>query len=81
MKLRYPEIAIAAGVRGLVIVLAFVNQDGEVAMVAIQKGLPNTGLDEAAIEAVKSTLFTPAMLKGEAVGAWIAVPLNFRLPF
>lgn len=80
-QLHYPEIANAAGIQGLVIVQAFVNKNGAVTLVVIQKGIPHTGLNEAAMEAIKNTLFTPAMLNGEAVGTWIAIPVNFRHGF
>jgi len=76
-RIRYPKIAIAAGVKGLVIVQAFVNEDGTVTSVVIQEGLANTGLDEAAMRGIERTPFTPATLNGEAMATWVAIPVNF----
>ncbi len=78
-QLRIPGIAQAAGLHGTVIVQAYVSAGGEVTMVAIQQGMPNTGLDEAAKNSINNTLFIPAMMNGVAVGTWIAIPVNFRL--
>ncbi len=77
----YPPIAIDAGVKGTVIVQAYVSTEGEVTSVMIQRSIPNTGLDEGAMEAIKNTTFTPAMLNGEAVGTWIAIPVYFGIQY
>lgn len=74
----YPPLAIEAGVKGTVIVQAYVGEEGKVISVMIQRSIPNTGLDEAAMAGIKNTTFTPAMLNGEAVGTWIAIPVYFR---
>ena len=80
-QLRYPMIAREAGIEGLVIVHARINEEGVVTSVFIQKGIPNTGLDEAAIDAVEKTRFNPAMLNGVPVGTWMTIPVDFRLRF
>ena len=49
----YPEIAQEAGIEGVVIVQAFIDEKGRVKETLILKGVPNTGLDEAAMEAIK----------------------------
>jgi len=45
----------------------------------ILKGIPNTGLDEAATEAIRLVRFKPAKQRERAVGVWISIPVNFRL--
>ena len=45
----------------------------------VLKGIPNTGLDEAAVTAIKKTRFRPAKQRERAVGVWISIPVNFRL--
>jgi len=45
----------------------------------ILKGIPNTGLDEAATEAIRGVRFRPAKQRERAVGVWISIPVNFRL--
>ncbi len=76
---KYPEIAQEAGIEGTVIVQVFVDKKGRVKETSILKGIPNTGLDEAAIEAIRRTRFRPAKQRERAVGVWISIPVNFRL--
>ena len=75
----YPEIAQEAGIEGVVIVQAFIDERGRVKETLILKGVPNTGLDEAAMSAIKKTRFRPAKQRERAVGVWISIPVNFRL--
>lgn len=78
-NVRYPPIAQEAGIEGTVIVQAFVNNKGRVTETVILKGVPNTGLDEAAVEAIRRTLFTPAKQRDRPVGVWISIPVSFKL--
>lgn len=75
----YPEIAQEAGIEGTVIVQAFINAKGIVEETIILKGVPNTGLDEAAAEAIKKTRFKPAKQRDRPVGVWISIPVHFTL--
>lgn len=75
----YPEIAQEAGIEGVVIVQAFIDEKGRVKETIILKGVPNTGLDEAAMDAIRKTRFRPAKQRERAVGVWISIPVNFRL--
>jgi protein TonB len=75
----YPEIAQEAGIEGTVVVQVFVDNRGRVQDTLILKGIPNTGLDEAAVAAIKKTRFRPARQRERAVGVWISIPVNFRL--
>ena len=76
---KYPEIAQEAGIEGVVVVQAFIDQKGRVKETIILKGVPNTGLDEAAMDAIRVTRFRPAKQRERAVGVWISIPVNFRL--
>jgi len=76
---KYPEIAQEAGIEGTVVVQVFVDDKGRVKETVILKGIPNTGLDEAATEAIRSVRFRPAKQRERAVGVWISIPVNFRL--
>ena len=73
----YPEIAQEAGIEGVVIVQAFIDAKGRVKETLILKGVPNTGLDEAAMEAIRKTRFRPAKQRERPVGVWISIPVNF----
>mgnify|MGYP001194091559 FL=1 len=53
----YPEIAQEAGIEGVIVVQAFIDEKGRVKETQILKGVPNTGLDEAAMEAIRKTKF------------------------
>ena len=75
----YPEIAQEAGIEGTVYVQAFIDEKGRVKEVSVVKGIPNTGLDEAAMEAIRKTRFIPAKQRERAVGVYISIPVNFRL--
>ena len=75
----YPEIAQEAGIEGVVVVQAFIDKKGRVKETLILKGVPNTGLDEAAMEAIRRTRFKPAKQRERAVGVWISIPVNFKL--
>ncbi len=79
----YPEIAREAGIEGVVQVQFYVYKSGYIAQssdsIMIVKGIPNTGLDEAAIDAIKRTRWKPAMQRDKKVGVWISVPINFKL--
>ena len=75
----YPEIAQEAGIEGTVVVQVFIDKKGRVQDTIILKGIPNTGLDEAALKAIRKTRFRPAKQRERAVGVWISIPVNFRL--
>ncbi len=75
----YPEIAQEAGIEGTVVIQAFVNEFGKVTECIILKGVPNTGLDEAAIAAIKKTRFRPAKQRDRNVGVYISIPVIFKL--
>jgi len=76
---KYPEIAQEAGIEGTVVVQVFVDDRGRVKDTVILKGIPNTGLDEAATVAIRAVRFRPARQRERAVGVWISIPVNFRL--
>ena len=75
----YPEIAQEAGIEGVVVVQAFIDERGRVKETLILKGVPNTGLDEAAMDAIRRTKFHPAEQRERPVAVWISIPVNFRL--
>jgi len=77
----YPKIAQEAGMEGLVVIRAFVDKNGDVTECSVLKGLPNTGLEEAAIAAIKKTRFIPAQQRDRNVGVYIAIPVIFKLKY
>jgi protein TonB len=79
IKPEYPEIAQEAGIEGTVYVQAFIDKKGRVKEVSVVKGIPNTGLNEAAMEAIRKTRFRPAKQRERAVGVYISIPVHFKL--
>lgn len=77
-KIIYPEIAKRAGVQGRVYVKAFVDEAGVVRKAEVIKGI-GAGCDEAAIDAVLKTKFTPGRQRGQAVKVQVSIPILFKL--
>ncbi|NOZ08523.1 MAG: energy transducer TonB [FCB group bacterium] len=75
----YPDIAQEAGIEGKVIVDFFVDENGDVTDIYVYQGIPNTGLNEAAMDAIRKTKFKPAMQRDRKVGVWIRQAINFSL--
>ena len=75
----YPEIAMEAGIEGTVIVDFFVDESGNVTDIYVFQGIPNTGLNEAAMDAIKRTKWKPAMQRDRKVGVWMRLPIHFTL--
>ena len=73
----YPDIAIIAGIQGTVLVRVFVQADGKVSQATVVDGLDGTGLNEAAIEALKKTKFKPAKQRDVPIGVYISIPVRF----
>ena len=75
----YPKKARIAGIEGKIFVKAFINNEGIVTVTKIVKGLPNTGLDEAALDAIKKSTWYPASQRDKKVGVWTTIPVDFSL--
>ncbi len=78
-NINYPEMAMETGIEGLVIVNAYVDKEGHVIETSVLMGVPNTGLNEAAEDAIRRTRFFPAGKRGRKVGAWMVIFVNFKL--
>jgi protein TonB len=77
-KIVYPEIAKRAGVQGRVYVKAFVDESGIVRKAEVIKGI-GAGCDEAAIDAVLKTKFSPGKQRGKPVRVQVSIPILFKL--
>jgi periplasmic protein TonB len=73
----YPESARAAGVEGLVILKIVVTETGRVGNIQVMKGEPP--FVEAAMSAVKTYTFQPAMLGGRPISVFRIIKVPFRL--
>lgn len=77
-RIVYPQFAIRAGIQGRVFVKAFVDERGNVFKVELQKGIGG-GCDEAAMEVVKNSLFSPGKQRGKPVKVQVTIPILFKL--
>jgi len=73
----YPEFARDAGITGTVTLHVLVGKDGRVKNVKVIKGV--TGLDDAAVMAMKKWVFKPALSNNKPVAVWVEVPMAFKL--
>lgn len=74
----YPDIAKRAGIQGKVYLMAFINESGGVDDVKVIKGIGG-GCDEAAIEAVKQTKFSPGQSGGKNAKVKMSLQIQFKL--
>jgi TonB family protein len=75
---RYTEIARQAHVQGVVILLAVIDERGNVVDVRVEKSL-RFGLDEEAVKAVSQWKFTPGLLNGHPVKVYFDVTVQFQI--
>ncbi len=76
----YPAIARSAGIKGFVIVQAFVDKTGLVKKFSIIESKPhNLGFEEAVSKVIPDWRFTPAIQNGKPIGVWVKIPFNFEL--
>jgi len=76
-SIRYPEIAVQAGIEGRVTVRVLVNKEGRVIDIGKLTG-PVVFHDEVE-EKVRQLRFTPGLQNGNPVRVWVTVPFNFEL--
>jgi TonB family protein len=75
---RYPEEAVEKGIEGIVVVVAFVNELGEVEDVALEQGVMPL-LDEEAVRAAYRTVFEPYVPGGRLQALFVRIRYNFEL--
>jgi TonB family protein len=73
----YPEDAKSAGIQGVVILEALIDESGRVIWTNVLRSIPM--LDKAASEAVQQWEFMPTLLNGEPVPVIMTVTVNFTL--
>ncbi len=73
----YPAIARNAGVQGMVILEAVIDEHGEVGRIKVLRSVPL--LDHAAITAVQQWRYTPTLLNGVPVSVLMTITVNFTL--
>jgi protein TonB len=74
----YPERALQAGLRGPVVLQAWIGKDGRIQELKLLRGPLLLG--QAAFDAVRNWRYKPYLLNGEAVEAQTQVTVDFKLP-
>lgn len=72
----YPEFARDAQIQGKVILHVLVGKDGRVKNVKVMRGV--TGLNDAAVDAIRRWVFKPALSNNKPVAVWVEVPIDFH---
>lgn len=75
---KYPEFLQRAEIEGRVVVKMWVDKEGKVREAHVQQSA-NEMFNDAALEAAKEFLFTPAYMNAGPVSVWVSVPFTFRL--
>lgn len=74
----YPPIAIRAALEGNVFVQVWVDTKGMVRKAVVAKS-DGEVFNEAAVEAARRWVFTPALMQDRPVSVWVTIPFRFRL--
>lgn len=72
---QYPALAREAGIEGTVVLHLLVGKDGRVKNVKVTRGV--TGLNDAAVAAVKQWMFKPALSNNKPVAVWTEIEVRF----
>lgn len=75
----YPDTARRARQEGTVSLRVLVTSGGRASEVQLAGSSGVSSLDQAAIRAVRRWRFTPARQNGQAISAWVRVPIRFKL--
>ena len=74
----YPVSAKEAGIQGKVLVKTIIDEKGDVVETEVIKGF-DADCDNAALDAIKKTKFTPGIKDNKPVKAEVTIPVMFKL--
>jgi protein TonB len=75
----YPPLARQQRVNGRVVVLVLVNEDGQVGEARLQQGMASrSGVNEAVVQAVRTSRYKPATKNGVPVKMWRTVVVEVK---
>lgn len=75
----YPLDEEELGHEGTVIIQAYIDPEGDVTKAKVLRSSGFEKLDQAGLEAIRQSRFSPAMQKEQAVGVYISIPVVFKL--
>ncbi len=77
----YPQKALSSGLRGKVVILAYVDDAGKVRKWKIAREEPlDLGFADEVGKVIPRWRFEPARRDGKPIGVWIAIPFTFIPP-
>lgn len=79
LEVFYPPGLRLAGIEGRVLLWLYVERDGEVTKLRLQRSSGVSGLDDLAKSAARLMSFRPALTGDRTVAVWVSQPLEFRL--
>lgn len=77
LEVNYPPLLRDAGIGGTAEVWFFIDQQGRVRKLQINRSSGYPALDEAALRVAATMEFTPAKNRDEAVAVWVSIPIAF----
>jgi protein TonB len=78
--LKYPRIAQAAGVEGIVFLKVLVSAAGVTEKVEVLRAKPESmGFEESAMSAVQKVKWEPAKQRDRNIRVWVSIPVQFKL--
>lgn len=77
-RVKYPEVAIRAGIEGRVTVQFIVDENGKVVNPRVIRGIGG-GCDQEALRVIQTADFTPGMQRGRPVRVQMSLPILFKL--
>ena len=76
----YPPLARLQRVQGTVLISALISETGRVLDLKVVRAIGKpVGLNEAAMQIVRGSIFSPPMKDGVHVKSWTTVPVDFKL--
>jgi protein TonB len=76
---QYPEDLWDAGVEGETLLRLYVGPGGTVDSTRVERTSGHPAFDQAAAEGAQELRFEPARRGEEAVGAWVLLPVQFKM--
>jgi TonB family protein len=76
----YPEELWDAGEQGETVLRLFVDREGQVDTVQVERTSGYAAFDSAAIAGARDLRFDPARRGEDPVGVWVLLPVQFQLP-
>jgi protein TonB len=77
-RIRYPELAVNAGIEGRVVLQFIVTYEGKIKNPLVVRGIGG-GCDEEALNALEFAKFKPGYQRGRPVNVSYSLPINFSL--